>query len=151
MHWITLAQSLAVPVLGLAGRLVTRPGSKQRSRRLQEHCELRDSVPENLRDPLDNLIEAEIQSLCDAEKRRIARKIDGATVAALIFVSLVGAAALTGGFALSHWWSITLGVVIAIAAILLIAAGSPQIYQYPEDEKHEDPGSEKAVPAPLPD
>lgn len=127
-----MLQGSIVPVLGLIAKAATSSGSRQLARKARLHAELLKEVPDDLAGPLRLLLEAEVEALSLAERRRLDRSVDAGTVVAIVLIAVAGGASLVFALRFGEWWSTLLGFAGALFCALLIAVGVGQIFKYPD-------------------
>ncbi|MBW8763331.1 MAG: hypothetical protein JF592_12205 [Microbacterium sp.] len=139
--WSAIVVALLTIVLGpllrgeLSGKLI---------KRVAAHVELREKitdVPDALAD-LDHLLSTEIAVLREREEYRLTRKVNGANVAALIFVALLGGGGvyglITAGIAVGGGWGITLyvlAVIYGLFFVALAAVGTRTVFSPPKENE----------------
>lgn len=128
-------QTLIVPLLGLIGTLLSTRADRQHVRLLERLAAARKDLPPTANQHLDAALTALAQEVARKEMRRLSRKVDGASVAAVVFVTMVGMAAAYAALRFNNLWVWLLGGGVAITAILLLSVGVAQVYKYPEEGK----------------
>ncbi|MDQ1206602.1 hypothetical protein [Microbacterium sp. SORGH_AS_0862] len=140
--WSAIGVALLTVVIGpllrgeVSGRLL---------KRISEHANLREKLAENsaaLKD-LDALLDLEVRRLRERERHRLTRKLNGANVAALIFVALAGGGIVYGLLSLGislgpTGWAIAAYVgaaLVAVFAVGLAAVGVGTLYEPPKEKK----------------
>lgn len=84
------------------------------------------------------------QQLAYLEDRRLRRKVDGANIAAMVFVVVVGGAAGFGFWQLDNIVMRTLAVlVIVFASVLVVVGGAPQVMKTTEHYPFQEPEKER--------
>ncbi|MBD7956842.1 hypothetical protein H9651_04275 [Microbacterium sp. Sa4CUA7] len=144
MAWLrenaAVLSAVVVPVfLGVIGPMRAREAGGRFYRRVRRLAQLRPLLSDgsSAADRLDELLDSEVEKLA----KRHARKLNGANLAAIIFVSLVGGAisfglvtwaqAITGPGAAVVWvlfwlWSF-------LVAVFVLVGGSQSLYKVEED------------------
>lgn len=138
--WSAVTVALLTIVLGpmlrgeLSGRLV---------KRVAAHAELREKiadVPAALAD-LDHLLTSEVAVLREREEYRLTRKVNGANVAALIFVAVTGGGGVyglvTAGLAAGGAWGIVLFVIAGVYGLFFVAlaaVGTRTVFSPPKNK-----------------
>jgi len=93
---------------------------------------------------LDELLVSETQVLKDREMHRLARKLNGANAAALIFVAIVGGGLVYGLVSaavafrekpVAFWLLAIAAVLVGLFAIALAAAGLGTLYEPPREKQ----------------
>jgi len=133
INWTTLLTSAGAPALAILGRLVFSGREPGLWKRLKRHADIYPSLPAKAKAKFEDMMATEAEVYADAQKRRATRKLDGGTLAALIFVGLV-TAAITWGLILlaTNWWTPLwiLVVATAIFGALLLAVGVGKLWKY---------------------
>lgn len=134
--WSAIAVALLTVVIG---PLVRGEVSGRLNKRVTSHAELRKNLAGNPTAiaEIDQLLNAEVKALREREVNRLTRRLNGANVAALIFVALVGSAVVYGlvsaGLATQGtFWSFALFFVAALAGFFTIglaAVGLRTLYE----------------------
>lgn len=129
---------LAAAVPQAVALLLFLSAPARRARLVQRHSELLAKLPtkpETLAEPLRVLLAKEVEALAADGKRRLDRKLNKASLAAIVFVAVFGAAASWGLWQLDHLLFRTLAVFIALFGFLLITVGGlPQLFSPPRDK-----------------
>jgi hypothetical protein len=136
INWIGLATSAAAPTLALVGKFLFSDRESSSLRQMKKHAQLLESLPGDASAHIESMLSVEAQSYASARMRRVRRKLEGGTLAALIFVGIITAsltwllvwAATNFWFG---WWFIAVGA--ALFGALLMAVGTGQLWKYPED------------------
>ena len=145
------AQSLAIvvaiiaPTFTLAGRFLFDRRDPSAFRRMKRHSELWGLLPTEAKPHMEKLIVAETKRYADRRVKRSERTLNGATLAALIFVGLA-TALLTWPLvllALVFWPAWIAAALVALFGVLLMIAGTGQLYTYPGDEPRKPRNSKK--------
>lgn len=128
VNWLAVI-SAAVPLLSLVWRFTRTPRSRTR---LDALVEVHDKLPPEVQQRMVPALETHLDSYLDEMQQQADRKIDGSSIAALVFVAIVGGLSLWGIGWLSqtvHWvfW-IPFGVV-AFFLVALLVAGMGKIYK----------------------
>ena len=142
--WV-LTAAPSVPVLGAALKAILdlMPGRRNpRLKRALHLSELLKALPSDLegsgKEELREVLDAELSALAQRHSHLARRKINGATVAAMIFVVTVGTGGTWGLVALSAqpWLAPLLVIPVQIAAVLvagfaallMLVGGIPQLW-----------------------
>lgn len=122
----------ALPAVAAILRVVWPSGQRSLAHRIERLAKTRESLAESPSATrlVDEALEVMAHQLAYEERRRLRRSVDGASVAAVIFVGVTGGAISWGLSLLDEWWWTAAAVLIASFAVLLIAAGLPQIMKY---------------------
>lgn len=131
-RYLTLLQALGVPLIGLLGSAFAARGPRRELHALERLAALRDRVGQEASGILDPLSADLASMVAYKERRRLFRSLDGGALAALIIVLMVGSAALYGGLAIGHWWSIATGGAAALFTLALAWVGVLQLWKYPD-------------------
>ncbi|WP_147251796.1 hypothetical protein [Blastococcus sp. TF02-8] len=126
-EWI---QVLAVPLLGILGRLAW-PTLARRTRR---HLELLKETPEHLQQPLAELVTYELTVLRDREMGKADRRIVWSTLVAVVFVVAVGAAAFWLLWQPDNVVINAVAVAVGVFVVMLAIAGASQVWESPAAE-----------------
>jgi hypothetical protein len=144
MGWLrenaAVLSAVVVPVfLGVIGPLRAREAGGRFYRRVRRLAQLRPQLSDGsiAADRLDELLAAEVEKLA----KRHSRKLNGANLAAIVFVSLVGGAA---SFGLVTWAQAISGVGAAVIWVLfwvwsflvvvfVLVGGLPSLYKTEKD------------------
>lgn len=143
---VQLWAAIAVAVLTvIVGPVLRGEFGNRSTRRLAHHASLRESLSGNTGalEAIDELIEVEAIKLRKRELRRLSREIDGGSIAALIFVTVVGSGVVYGLIALAnaissgpwYWALIFLATGVGGLAFGISAVGTATIYKYPDNEE----------------
>lgn len=136
----------AIAAAGAAARVGASflgPGNRL-ERRIRRHIDLLEHLPAGSdKAQLAELIDQEVAKVVDRDRRWISRKLDGGNLAAMIVVSVLGAALATGawvlGVHLGGWLKIALGILSALIllATLLFAGigGGTQLWKSDDAEE----------------
>lgn len=139
--------AIAVAVLSIVvGPIVRGEAGGRLGRRMALHASIRSQLNEtsDAARELDELLKVEGARLRERETRRMARKVSGASIAALVIVTLVGAGAVYGLLTWAqhlgqggvwYWMLVALAVAIGAFAFALSAVGATTIYEYPEEKR----------------
>lgn len=135
--WLPLLQALAVPIIGLVGGWVRSRQERGALPMLERLVTARASAPEVVQQRLDPLLADAADVLAYHLRRRLGRRFDPATLAAILLVTGVGMASVYVAARVSTWWSWSIGGFVGVFSGALIAAGAVQVYSYPEIEPPE--------------
>lgn len=125
-----ILQALAVPLLGVFGLMNQARQERHTVRLLERLVTVRKDAPATSHKDLDRLIAQLAEAVSYKERRRLSRRLDGASAASLIFVLVVGGLALFGAFSFDAWWSYLIGITIAVFSIILAWVGALDLYMY---------------------
>lgn len=135
----------AIPAVGALLRPLVETFGLGLERRARRHAELLSVVPEGVEAArLRTLLVDELDEIGRRGEGRLRRKLDGASVAALIFVLVVSTAAVWALWTFS--WAFlpagaavvvprVLAVVVAVFSALLMMAGLGSLWKEPDDER----------------
>ncbi len=84
---------------------------------------------------LQALIAEQVAYLTSRDHRRLGRSVDIASVATIIFLAIVAGGVCWWMIELDTWWSYTIMTAVSVFIALLVAAGSTQVFKYPDDEQ----------------
>lgn len=126
---IQLWSALAVAVLTvIVGPILRGELSGRLLKRVIAHAELRKHLDDNLeaKGELDALLTTEIKAMRTREETRLTRKLNGGSVAALIFVAVFGGGLVYGLMAWAatvagSWFAVILYIVAALVGLFTIA------------------------------
>lgn len=135
----------AVPAVGVMIRTLRSALGGDIERRARRHAQLLDAMPESadtaaLRETLD----AELAEVARRADARLHRKLDGATLAGLLFVAIVAGGGVwllwsvpvnLGWPAWTLWLSRAGSVFLALFAAGLIAAGAADLFKDSREER----------------
>ncbi len=133
-NWATALAALVPQVLALMIAVSGVSAQARRARLIERHVDLLGKLPDEpktLAEPLQRLISAEVADMAKSGQLRLDRKVNKATLAAILFIA---AAAVAGTWALLQVDSVltrVLGVILALFGVLLILAGATQLYAPP--------------------
>lgn len=144
MGWLednlAVLSALFVPVLlGVIGPLTSREAGGRQYRRVRRHAHLRGLLGDgsSAAERMDALLDSEIKMLAD----RQSRKLNGANLAAIVVVSIFGAAISFGLVTWAQWsvgfWAwvawIVFGAWTLFIVLLVFVGGLANLYK--QDEK----------------
>ena len=146
-----LIGALLVPLISVYLKLRSDRQDPAAVRVLKQHAKLHDSLPESTRGEIVRLLEFETKKYADAQIRRGKRRVNGTSLATLIFVAAVTGAAVYWLIVWALiWWPAFIGVgLVAFFGGALMVAGGFQLFTYDESpaEASEDPAGEKEIQA----
>lgn len=133
----------AIPALGATLKLLTSTFGLGLERRARKHAELLAVIPDGVETGrLRTLLADELDAIGKKGEGRLRRKVDGATVAALIFVALVTTPIVW--FLWTYPWHFlpsgevglprTLALLVGVFSALLMMAGLGSLWTEPDDE-----------------
>jgi hypothetical protein len=140
---IQLISAVAVALLTVVlGPILRGEVSGRLIKRISGHAGLREKLTGNAAalEELDELLVAELKVLNEKETYRLTRKLNGGSLAALIFVAVLGGAVVYGlvsaaialiGTVIWFWVLIILAVLAGLFTIALAAVGLGTLYAPP--------------------
>jgi hypothetical protein len=133
--WLALVASAIPPLLAASAKFISDGHDGARVRRIKRYVELLQSLPESAdAAPIVGQLNAEVTAFADGQARLSSRKLDGSTVAALVFVGIMTAGLTWAGVygSLNFHWLIWLPTgLVAACGVALMAVGVGQLYKYP--------------------
>ena len=132
---ITVLTAVGPPALAIAGKIVLANREPTQLKRMKRHAELVENLPPGAQTHMERLLAAEAENYADDQIFRMKRKLDGGTLAALIFVGVLTAGVIVLGFALAAsfsapWIHFVTGTIAAFG-LLLMLVGLGQIWKEP--------------------
>ena len=124
------------PLLAFLSRFIFERRDPSAFRRIKRHAELWQILPEEAGADFARLLNSETSQYVDRRLRKAERKLNGSTLAALIFVGLL-TAGLTWplvSLALVFWPAWILAGAVALFGALLMIVGLGQLYRYPSTD-----------------
>lgn len=128
--------AIAPPALAIVGKFLLANREPARLKRMKRHGELLEHLPAGAKGHMERLLGAEAEAYADDQIFRMRRRLDGGTLAALIFVGVLTAGAIVGGFALAGlwgWWIHFVSGTVALFGLLLMIVGVGQVWKMPSD------------------
>lgn len=144
MEWLesnlAVLSGLLVPVLlGIVKPLMARESGGRDLRQIKRHAQLRALLPDDgeAAGHLDKLLATEVEHFASRVSRKVGRQIDGANLATIIVVSLVGGGVSYGlvswaqavsGFGAGVLW-VVFGVWTLSVFLLVFVGGFSRLYK----------------------
>lgn len=150
MNWfldnLAVISGVFVPVLlGVIGPLMAREKGSRRHRRIRRIAELRNLLADSniAVEKVDELIEIEVEQYVEQSVARATRSLDGANLAAIIVVALIGGGfsfgLVTGAQAATGFWSGVLWVVFIGWTVfvigLVLVGGLANLYKTTDSDR----------------
>lgn len=129
--------AIAPPALAVIGKFILSNREPTRLKRMKRHSELLEHLPDEAREHMSRLLGQEAETYADDQIFRMRRKLDGGTLAALIFVGVLTAGAIVLGFALAGpwgWWIHFVTGTVALFGLLLMIVGLGQVWKVPGEK-----------------
>lgn len=133
---IAALTAIAPPALAIVGKFALANREPARLKRMKRHSDLLEHLPETAKGHMERLVDSEAKTYADDQIFRMRRKLDGGTLAALIFVGVLTAGAIVAGFALAGlwgWWIHFLSGTVALFGLLLMIVGLGQVWKLPDE------------------
>lgn len=131
------------PTLGLIGVLLRSFLGDRSYRKIKKLAELHETLPESSQGPSGSLLSDLIEAYAAKTRKKLHRQIDGASIAALVFVGIVG---FLGTYFSVIWGNSVGGVgglfiyalafLVGLTFFLLMLVGVSQIFIYPGDKRY---------------
>ncbi|PZF61891.1 hypothetical protein DEJ33_15775 [Curtobacterium sp. MCPF17_047] len=133
---ITVLTAVGPPALAVAGKIALSNREPTQLKRMKRHSDLLEHLPADAQVHMERLLAAESENYADDQIFRMKRKLDGGSLAALIFVGVLTAGVIVAGFALAGvlhapWVHFITGTV-ALFGLLLMIVGLGQVWKDPE-------------------